>query len=453
MEEKHRGSISFGICAGLIGRALIPPSRRTRQRCRTRENTLFLLLCASTCIGQPNAPITSSVKSGGELNTAKIVKAVAPSVVVIRGETESGGVLGSGFLISKDGTIVTNLHVLKDARTATVELSNGEAFDSVSVLSIDERRDLAIIRIAGFNLPALALGDSNSLAVGEPVIVVGSPRGLQGTVTAGILSSIRDTGEGFKILQTDAAVNPGNSGGPLLNSRGQVIGVVSFKLRSAEALNFAIPINYVRGLLDNLHAPMTLGEMHKGLGSSSTTSQEGTGPTLEETLDWMKSKIPLASTDFVRSYNMPFGMVTESVNQRTTISSFDSCTVTFSEVSSLRVRDRDYPPTEITARYTLPLGSITTGSVERRENGDNSRERTQDIPVMHYVSGERWSYWVFLNTRSNEISATVSTLPSNRINQLSMHVMHLEFNDEVIAKRVLSAFLHAADLCRRNEPF
>jgi S1-C subfamily serine protease len=90
---------------------------------------------------------------------------------------------------------------------------------------------------------------------------VGSPRGLEGTVTAGILSSVRDSGEGFKVLQTDAAVNPGNSGGPLVNNRGQAIGVVSFKLRSAEGLNFAIPINYVRGLLNNLHDPISLEQM------------------------------------------------------------------------------------------------------------------------------------------------------------------------------------------------
>jgi S1-C subfamily serine protease len=128
----------------------------------------------------------------------------------------------------------------------------------VSVLAVDERRDIAIVKVAGFDLPVLDLGNSDALAVGEPAVIVGSPRGLEGTVTAGILSSIRDSGDGFKVLQTDAAVNPGNSGGPLVNNKGQAIGVVSFKLRSAEGLNFAIPVNYVRGLFNNLHEPMTL---------------------------------------------------------------------------------------------------------------------------------------------------------------------------------------------------
>ena len=180
------------------------------------------------------------------LTTAQIAKRVSPTVVVIQGKTDSGEVLGSGFIVSKDGKIVTNLHVIRDMKTARVQLANGEVFDSVSVLAIDERRDLAIVKVAGFDLPVLELGNSDGLAVGEPTVSVGSPRSLEGTVTAGLLSSVRDSGEGFKVLQTDAAVNPGNSGGPLVNNKGQAIGVVSFKLRSAEGLNFAIPINYVR---------------------------------------------------------------------------------------------------------------------------------------------------------------------------------------------------------------
>jgi serine protease Do len=208
-----------------------------------------------------------SVASGQlALTTAQIAKRVSPWVVVIQGKTTDGEVLGSGFIVSKDGKIVTNLHVVRDMKAATVQTATGEVFDSVAVLGIDGRRDLAVVQIAGFNLPVLELGNSDAVAVGEPLVVVGSPRGLEGTVTAGILSSVRDIGDGFTVLQTDAAVNPGNSGGPLVNDRGQVVGVVVSKLRSAENLNFAIPINYVRGLMSNLHGPITLEQMQKGLG-------------------------------------------------------------------------------------------------------------------------------------------------------------------------------------------
>jgi hypothetical protein len=115
------------------------------------------------------------------------------------------------------------------------------------------------------NLSVLPLGNSDTLTVGEPVVVVGSPVGLETTVTAGILSAIRDGGEGYTVLQTDAAVNHGNSGGPLVNASGLAVGVVSSILRAdaAQGLNFAIPINYLRGLTDNLHDPMTLEQMRE----------------------------------------------------------------------------------------------------------------------------------------------------------------------------------------------
>ena len=153
----------------------------------------------------------------------------------------------------------------------------------MSVLAIDERRDLAIIKIAGMDLPVCEMGNSNDVNVGEPVVIVGSPRGLEGTVTAGILSSLRDSGNGFKVLQTDAAINPGNSGGPLLNSKGHAIGVISFKLRSSEGLNFAIPIDYVIGLMNEPHQPMSLDQLRIGLSAISVPDHQS-GPSLKELL-------------------------------------------------------------------------------------------------------------------------------------------------------------------------
>jgi hypothetical protein len=186
-------------------------------------------------------------------------------------------------------------------KTASVELANGDSFDSVSVLATDEPRDLAVVKIAGFNLSVLDLGNSDALNVGEPVVIVGSPRGLEGTVTAGILSSVRDSGEGFKVLQTDAAVNPGNSGGPLVNSKGQVIGVVSFKLRSAEGLNFAVPINYVRGLLNNLHEPIGLDQLRRSLIGTASVDQENSSTTPKEPPNWTTERMLTACKDVIEA--------------------------------------------------------------------------------------------------------------------------------------------------------
>lgn len=308
----------------------------------------FLLVLPFTAVGQIS------------LTTAQIAKLVSPSVVVIQGKTDSGDVLGSGFIISKDGKIVTNLHVIRDMKAASVELANGKVFDSISILATDESRDLAIVKIAALDLPVLDLGNSDALAVGEPVVIVGSPRGLEGTVTAGILSSVRDSGEGFHVLQTDAAVNPGNSGGPLVNNRGQVIGVVSFILRSSQGLNFAIPINYVRAMLGTLHVPITLDKPPSNPNAGSILDQHNSKASLKETLGWLKERIPLGVTSV--HYVSPNGDKT-SLEDQSTVWSVDSCSVEVGVVSHMFANTakatgerafyfhRDYEPLHRTARF------------------------------------------------------------------------------------------------------
>jgi serine protease Do len=205
-------------------------------------------------------------------DSAQITKKISPGVVLIKGTGSSGEILGTGFIISSDGKIATNLHVVESLKNGGVQLASGEKFDSFSVLAFDARKDIAIIKIPGFDLPTVALGNSNNVQVGEPVLAVGSPLGLQGTVTTGVVSSLRDdpTGGGFKVLQTDASVNPGNSGGPLVNRQAEVIGIVTFKIRGGENLNFAIPINYLRGLVDSPGSVMSLDELRVKLSSGGS---------------------------------------------------------------------------------------------------------------------------------------------------------------------------------------
>jgi hypothetical protein len=203
-------------------------------------------------------------------DTASIAARDSPAVVLIKGASSDGSVQGSGLIVSPDGKIATNLHVIRDLKTAGVQLASGEIFDAVSVLAFDERKDLAILKIAGFDLPTIELGNSNDVKTGERVVAIGSPLGLQGTVTVGVVSAIRDDpfGSGARVIQTDASVNPGNSGGPLLNDRGQAIGVVTFNVKKGgqgEGLNFAMPMNYVRGMLDDLQKPMSLDELRANL--------------------------------------------------------------------------------------------------------------------------------------------------------------------------------------------
>lgn len=364
------------------------------------------------------------------LTTAQIAKKVAPSVVAIHGKTGTGDIVGSGFIISKDGKIVTNLHVIRDLTTASVQLANGEIFDSISILATDERRDLAIIHVAGFDLAPLNLGNSNAATVGESVVVVGSPRGLEGTVTAGILSAVRDTGEGFKVLQTDSAVNPGNSGGPLVNGKGQVIGVVSFKLRSSEGLNFAVPINYVSGLLNELHQPMSLEQMRKSLVAQSAAD----GPSLKETLDWLKEKLPLAAAHY--TFNEERDDTLTMVPIR-----FESCTVIF-ESRAVWIWKHDKPefPILMTSRWTVPLGAIKGGRVIKGKPTPFVVPQTQEWVVRLDATSK-----VILDEDHDNLSDVTKTESDD--------FAILIFYEEPIANRVLEAFKHAAELCRGKEPF
>jgi S1-C subfamily serine protease len=210
-------------------------------------------------------------KSTQSFDPPGITKKIAPAVVLIKGRTEAGDILGTGFIISSDGKIATNLHVIESLRTGGVQLASGEKYDSFSILAFDVRKDLAIIKIPGFDLPFASLGNSNNVEVGEPVLLIGSPLGLQGSVTTGVVSSVRDDpgGGGFKVLQTDASANPGNSGGPVINRNSEVIGIVTFKIRGGENLNFAIPVNYLRGLLESPISTMTLDELRSNLSNAT----------------------------------------------------------------------------------------------------------------------------------------------------------------------------------------
>lgn len=165
---------------------------------------------------------------------------------------------GSGFIISTDGVIITNAHVVDGSREVTVTLKDGRSFTG-EVKGSDPITDIAVIQIQGENLPTVPLGDSDLVQPGMWVVAIGNPLGLDNTVTAGIISatgrSASEVGVPDKrvsFLQTDAAINPGNSGGPLLDANGRVIGVNTAIIRGAQGLGFSIPINTARRIAEQL---------------------------------------------------------------------------------------------------------------------------------------------------------------------------------------------------------
>ena len=169
-------------------------------------------------------------------------------------EPQTRGV-GSGFILSADGFVMTNAHVVDGADEVFVTLTDSREFKA-KIIGADKRSDVALVKIEAAGLPTVRIGDVNRLKVGEWVIAIGSPFGLESTVTAGIVSAkARDTGDLVKLIQTDVAINPGNSGGPLINMRGEVVGINSqIYSRSGGymGISFAIPIDEATRVSDSL---------------------------------------------------------------------------------------------------------------------------------------------------------------------------------------------------------
>ncbi len=203
-----------------------------------------------------------------EITNVNVYKKALPSVVNIKSTSVSFdffyGVVpqegqGSGFVLDKQGHILTNYHVIENAREVQVTLANRKSYRA-QIIGSDQRLDLAVLKIDAPSLSIATLGDSHGLQVGQKVFAIGNPFGLQGTMTRGIISSIRPVQEpqGERIdeaIQTDAAINPGNSGGPLLNSHGEVIGIntmIFSPVGQSAGIGFAIPIDTAKAVLNDL---------------------------------------------------------------------------------------------------------------------------------------------------------------------------------------------------------
>ncbi len=224
---------------------------------------------ASTTASSASAPIsapvpgrfyTSDTRPAEVQDVSSLVKKIGEAVVEVR----TPGGLGSGFFINEDGYLITNFHVIQGETEISVEVyhrENGqldrETYKQVKIVAINKFQDLALLHIEDKNAPkfkAVTLGSSDALNVGDAVFAIGSPLGLERTVTQGIISTKTREMEGQLYLQTSAQINPGNSGGPLFNLAGEVVGVTNMKITFGEGLGFAIPVELVKGFLDHRDA-------------------------------------------------------------------------------------------------------------------------------------------------------------------------------------------------------
>ena len=221
-------------------------------------------------ISSDDRTMSSTKKISDARNTpaVRVAKTVGPAVVGITNRAiardwfnnpvQTEGV-GSGVIFRKDGYIVTNNHVISNANEIIVSLSDGRTLQG-TLVGTDEATDIAVVKVDATDLPVAEFGDSDDIVVGEPAIAIGNPMGLefQGSVTVGVISALNRTldliDQRVKLLQTDAAISPGNSGGALANADGKIIGINSAKLAAngVEGMGFSIPINTVKEIIDEL---------------------------------------------------------------------------------------------------------------------------------------------------------------------------------------------------------
>ncbi len=272
------------------------------MRPQARRLMLPLLVCLwpSLALGQTQPAGTTA---------GEIYRKASPAVVLIELYDSKGEVSksGSGFLVSPEGAILTNYHVVAHSKQATVRLANGDAYDTLEVLDIDKRKDIALIKIKAIGLPTLTLGRSNTVEVGDTVFSLSNPLGvLQNSLSQGIVSGIRQ-GDGYRYFQISAPISPGSSGGPIFNARGDVIGIAVASLQEGQNLNFAIPVDYAKGMLSS-NQPRPLASIYepepestktpesKSAGGANAPVSTGAGPkpspTPQDVFVWFDESAP-----------------------------------------------------------------------------------------------------------------------------------------------------------------
>jgi serine protease Do len=215
---------------------------------------------AAAILNVPTQFYYSTLLASPARDVSSLVKQIGEAVVQVR--TPEG--LGSGFFINADGYLITNFHVIEGETEISVEVYHQkdgqldrETYKQVKIIAINKFHDLALLKIEDKNAPKfkfVTLGNSDALSVGDAVFAVGSPLGLERTVTQGIVSTKTRQLEGNLYLQTSTQINPGNSGGPLFNLAGEVVGVTNMKITFGEGLAFAIPVELVKRFLDHRDA-------------------------------------------------------------------------------------------------------------------------------------------------------------------------------------------------------
>lgn len=335
-----------------------------------RTNALYAASSNGTCASNRSAiPLSQNVASTLPATSIKsVVQKVSPSVVTVNVTTTTGGDTGSGSIIQSDDStsyVLTNNHVIEAAATSgkiEIELNGGDIIPA-TIVGRDSNYDLAVLKVNKGNLPVIALGNSSTLAIGDSVIAFGSPLGLSGTVTSGIVSSLNrpvttggttsGTNSFVNAIQTDAAINPGNSGGPLTDSLGRLVGINSAIASTGSSasgqsgnigLGFAIPINEAKRVYTEIITTPTHTSTRPLLGVFFDTTYSGVGAKISQ----------LVAGEAAEKAGIPVGSI---------VTSIDGSRI--ADQLSAIVKIRSYAPgATVQVTVTLPAGGSKTYSVK-----------------------------------------------------------------------------------------
>jgi S1-C subfamily serine protease len=283
MPTQRRSNLLFVFLGGLAVAIVAVVLVATGTFDRRDANAQSSLTTAPAVTTTPAA-----TSPGSAPNVAAIYKKVSPGVVYIASTTDQGQASGSGFVVGTDGTIVTD-HVVEGARKVSVRFTENGAPIAARIVGTDPSTDVAVLDVDASKVEGgvkpLTIANSDDVVPGQPAVAIGSPFGLQGTVTSGIVSALNrdiESPNGFTIsgaLQTDAAINPGNSGGPLLDAAGQVIGVNSQIANNGSDSNsgvgFAVPSNIVKDVVPKLKADGKIDRAWLGVSSAAQPGHDG----------------------------------------------------------------------------------------------------------------------------------------------------------------------------------
>lgn len=244
--------------------------------------------------------LAASFAAGQSVQSKKDIPAIAKAadgavVSIVMSDKDGKPIAqGSGFLVGKDGVIITNYHVIAEGTSALVKLPDGAFFVVDGVLAFDKARDVAVIKAHGGNFRTLTLGNSDRVQVGQEVVAIGNPLSLESTVSNGIVSGIRtDQKLGGKFLQVTTPISPGSSGGPLFNMEGQVVGITTMYVKGGENLNFAIPINDAKPLLAATSANLQNLPNEPELAETRTQNRDDGAPPAGESMSSLKTAVEM----------------------------------------------------------------------------------------------------------------------------------------------------------------